>query len=177
LVSAVLSLAILAILGTSAMAANQTITIDDRAFSPRSVEVGLGELVTWQNNDEVDHTVTVDGALDIGPIPPGGSHAVSFGRAGTFEYGCTIHSGMKGTLTVLGAAGATPEPEPTAAPAAKAAPVPKATVAPTDTIDAAEGSETATLAMALATILAASAAAFGLAFLRVPRDLGSRRRG
>jgi len=40
--------------------------------------------------------------LDSGPIVSGGVYAHTFANAGTFNYICTIHSGMSGQVVVTG---------------------------------------------------------------------------
>jgi plastocyanin len=72
------------------------------AFTPGSLSVSVGTTVKWTNNDGVTHTVTAnDGSsFDSGPIAAGASFSFKFMTAGTFNYHCTIHSGMTGTIVV-----------------------------------------------------------------------------
>src|ERR687896_704582 len=37
-------------------AASTTVTIEDFAFSPKSITVDVGDTVTWRNNDDVAHS-------------------------------------------------------------------------------------------------------------------------
>jgi plastocyanin len=61
-------------------------------FSPTSLSIPVGDTVTWQNNDTVDHTATAnDGSFDSGAITPHGSFSFRFTKAGTVSYKCTIH--------------------------------------------------------------------------------------
>jgi plastocyanin len=78
-------------------------TIKDFAFSPDPVQAKVGDVVAWTNNDSTTHTVTLDdGSCDGGRAAPGSTVALTFGKAGTYAYHCTIHSNMKGTVQVSG---------------------------------------------------------------------------
>jgi plastocyanin len=77
------------------------VTIKDFAFNPATATATAGSKVTWTNNDTTAHTVTFDdGSADSGNIAPGSTFDHTFATAGTFAYHCTIHSQMKGTVTV-----------------------------------------------------------------------------
>jgi plastocyanin len=77
------------------------VTIKDFAFGPATATAAAGSKVTWTNNDTTAHTVTFDdGSADSGNIAPGSTFDHTFATAGTFAYHCTIHSQMKGTVTV-----------------------------------------------------------------------------
>ena len=77
------------------------VSIKDFAFNPATASVPTGSKVTWTNNDTTAHTVTFDdGSADSGNIAPGSTFDHTFATAGTFAYHCTIHSQMKGTVTV-----------------------------------------------------------------------------
>jgi plastocyanin len=77
-------------------------------FMPMEVTVPVGTTVTWINNDEAEHTVTAgDGLFDSGNImtanvAPGASFSFMFTEPGTYEYSCTIHPRMTGTIVVTG---------------------------------------------------------------------------
>jgi len=79
-----------------------SISIAGMAFSPSSLSVKVGATVTWKNNDGFTHTVTSDdgASFDSGNLPAGGSFSYKTTTVGTFDYHCTIHSGMTGTLVV-----------------------------------------------------------------------------
>jgi len=71
------------------------------AYAPNPIAVTVGGTVTWTNNDTVTHTSTADGgAWNSSSIAPGGTFSRTFSSAGTFQYHCTIHPGMVGTVTV-----------------------------------------------------------------------------
>jgi plastocyanin len=105
-----------------ALAADQTVVIDNFAYSPATVTVQEGDSVTWRNDDGDSHTATADdGSFDTGTLATGESGAVTFDTAGSFDYHCSIHPEMTGTVVVEAGA-----PAPTDAPA------PTGTAGPTD---------------------------------------------
>lgn len=78
-----------------------TVEIRGYSFSPQVVEVAIGTEVTWVNNDAVSHTVTSDsGEFNTGAFGTGQNRSYTFTKAGTYTYHCSIHPGMKGTVTV-----------------------------------------------------------------------------
>lgn len=77
------------------------VTIENYAFSPKTIKVKVGGTVTWTNNDSVAHTATGDSdEFDTGLISQGQSKSVTFDEAGTFTYHCTPHPNMKATVVV-----------------------------------------------------------------------------
>jgi plastocyanin len=72
-------------------------------YSPQTITVviGVNNTVTWVNNDNALHTVTSDAkAFDSGPISSGHSFTLNFTTVGQFQYHCTFHSWMHGTVLV-----------------------------------------------------------------------------
>jgi plastocyanin len=60
-------------------------------FDPGVIEVDAGSTVTWTNDDNFTHTVKVDGQNDH-KVDRGDSVSITFDRAGTYHYVCTLHS-------------------------------------------------------------------------------------
>jgi LPXTG-motif cell wall-anchored protein len=82
-------------------AASQSVTIRDYAFSPRTVTVQPGDTVTWTNRDGVRHSATAeDGSFDTGLLGSGESGEHTFREAGSYQYVCTPHPNMQGTVVV-----------------------------------------------------------------------------
>ncbi len=71
-------------------------------YSPSPYTVKAGSTVTWANKDTSAHTVTSVGSntIDSGVIPAGGTYSFTFTQPGTYQYYCTIHPWMKGTIVV-----------------------------------------------------------------------------
>ena len=131
-------------------AADDSVTIADLAFAPRTVTIGEGDSVTWTNQDGVDHTATGSG-FDSEAMGPGESSTIAFETAGTFAYACAIHPAMRGEVIVK-----------PAAPAATASPDGGSgtaiTPAPTDTMpeNDAEPPDAATVVAVLLALAGAS---------------------
>jgi plastocyanin len=81
-----------------------TVKMGDYYFRPRDVTVSAGDSVRWNNVGRVPegHTATGEG-FDSGVLEEGESFTHRFARAGTFDYVCTLHPAMRGTVTVSGA--------------------------------------------------------------------------
>ena len=79
-----------------------TIVISSNAFSPGSITVTQGTLVTWLNQDSQPHTATAVGAFDSGPIAPnGGRWTWVAAIPGTFQYRSTMQPNMAGSITIV----------------------------------------------------------------------------
>lgn len=73
------------------------VEISGYAFNPAAVQVKAGDSVKWVNNDSVPHTVTGTG-IDSGSLSKGQSFTKQFNQTGNFDYACSIHPAMKGTI-------------------------------------------------------------------------------
>ncbi|HET8999923.1 MAG TPA: plastocyanin/azurin family copper-binding protein [bacterium] len=77
------------------------VKIANFAFAPAAIMVAPGTSVVWTNGDVIPHTSTgTDKQWDSKPIQPGSSFKVTFDKAGTYTYGCTIHPFMQATVVV-----------------------------------------------------------------------------
>ena len=78
-----------------------SITIQNLAFTPPTIIIPAGSTVTWTNLDNLTHTVTADDESFTSPgIPNGGTYSRVFSTAGTYNYHCTPHPQMKGSIIV-----------------------------------------------------------------------------
>ena len=79
------------------------ICIQNQSYVPATLTVGPGQIVTWVNQDTVDHTVS--SSLSTGPhsnvMLPGDRYSFTFDSPGTFNYFCMLHTNMTGTVTVV----------------------------------------------------------------------------
>jgi len=81
--------------------AGDQVSIDNFAFAPASLTVRVGSTVTWTNRDEEPHTVAAtDGSFHSPGMGTGATYARTFPTAGTFDYVCSIHPSMHGTVVV-----------------------------------------------------------------------------
>ncbi|MCO5381584.1 MAG: cupredoxin family copper-binding protein [Methanosarcina barkeri] len=75
------------------------VTIENFSFNPASVEILTGDTVRWKNEDSVIHTVR-GSAFGSGELKKGDTYDFLFTDAGTYNYNCSIHPSMKGTVVV-----------------------------------------------------------------------------
>lgn len=89
-------------LSAPANATTPTITVQNMAFSPRSLGIPLGSTVTFAFRDPIAHTTTSNqGFWNSGPKTNGHDYVLYVGASGTFSYHCAIHPDMTGSLTVM----------------------------------------------------------------------------
>jgi plastocyanin len=87
-----------AIATVNVVADSQTIA----AYQPSPVAVPAGQSVTWTWQDQGNqHSVTADnGSFESCLHGAGFTYTTIFAKAGTYTYHCSIHPGMKGSVTV-----------------------------------------------------------------------------
>lgn len=70
-------------------------------FNPKTVTVKVGTRVIWKNVSAAPHTVTSSkGGHFNKQLPTGKSVSITFKKAGTYTYLCTIHPYMHGKIIV-----------------------------------------------------------------------------
>lgn len=87
----------------SASSAASTVTIKLFQFQPGRIQVKAGSTVTWTNDDEIFHTVTLDGkekSFDAPLDGKGKSFSFTFSKPGTYSYFCDRHEHMRGEIEV-----------------------------------------------------------------------------
>jgi plastocyanin len=75
------------------------VAVADNTFTPASIEVAVGDTVTFENEGQIAHTVTGDD-FDSGSLAPGDTFTFKASEKGSFSYVCTFHPGMQGTIEV-----------------------------------------------------------------------------
>jgi plastocyanin len=78
------------------------VSMKDIKFNPETLKIKVGQTVTWTNDDSVGHDVTGDDfkSGDPGGIDSGGTFQHTFKKAGKFDYVCSVHPGMNGSIQV-----------------------------------------------------------------------------
>lgn len=85
----------------SSTAGTVKVSIENFAFNPAAITAKVGDTVTFTNGDSAGHTATLDDGSCFTPtIASGKSDGLTFTAAGTYPFHCSIHSTMKGTITV-----------------------------------------------------------------------------
>ena len=90
----------------AAPAADTAVKIDNFTFTPQRVTVKAGTTVTWTNQDDIPHTVTsATKAFRSKALDTDDKFSFTFTTAGVYEYFCSLHPHMTGTIVVEGASG------------------------------------------------------------------------
>ena len=77
------------------------VTISDFKFNPATLTVPVGTTVTWTNNDEEPHTIAAkDGSFHSPGMDTHGTYSFTFTTPGSYDYICSIHPFMTGTVVV-----------------------------------------------------------------------------
>jgi plastocyanin len=78
------------------------VAMKDISFSPETVNVKVGQKITWTNDDSVPHNVVSQSGEKImsSTFGKGGTFSFTPTKAGTIDYVCTIHPGMDGKIVV-----------------------------------------------------------------------------
>lgn len=75
------------------------VIVDDNVFKPKTVEVGVGDTVTWRFEGQSAHNVTFEDD-EASDLMKDGEYERTFDEAGSFKYVCTVHPGMTGSVKV-----------------------------------------------------------------------------
>jgi glucose/arabinose dehydrogenase/plastocyanin len=80
--------------------------LTDTAYQPNPVQISVGDTVTWTNDDSQPHTVTSSedatphGRFDSSTMASDATFSHTFMEAGEYQYFCTLHPNMVGTVNV-----------------------------------------------------------------------------
>jgi len=98
-------LAAVALPGLAQSAASR-VAIDNFTFQPARLTVTAGTTVTWTNKDDIPHAVAaVDKLFKSKALDTDDSYSFTFTTPGTYQYFCSIHPHMTGTIVVEAATG------------------------------------------------------------------------
>jgi amicyanin len=94
-----------------ALAADTEVKIDNFTFNPPQVRVKAGTTVTWENEDDIPHTVTATKMqFKSKVLDTKDKFSFTFTTPGTYEYFCALHPHMTGTIVVEAATGSATPP-------------------------------------------------------------------
>ena len=90
------------------MPAGAALTSDEQIYyDPQIIEIEVGTTVVWDNADNTVHTVTsgqapadADGLFDSEMMAAGAAFEFTFTEEGSYDYYCTFHPWMVGTVNV-----------------------------------------------------------------------------
>lgn len=102
--TALVTVALWAVVVPQAGAAERSVNIQGSAFSPQSLQVANGDTVTWTNSDALAHSVkSTAGFFDSPTLGSGQSFSFTFTQQGSYAYFCSIHPSMTAEIRVPGA--------------------------------------------------------------------------
>ena len=77
------------------------VSIKDSEFDPATITAKVGQIVAFSNTSAAPHNATLDaGGCATSTLQPGSADGLRFTVAGTYPFHCTVHTQMKGTITV-----------------------------------------------------------------------------
>jgi plastocyanin len=86
---------------TVSAADGNDVAIQNFAFGPPSITVAAGTTVTWTNKDDEAHQVMSKTKLfHSSALDTKDAYSFTFKDPGTYEYFCTLHPQMTGTIVV-----------------------------------------------------------------------------
>jgi plastocyanin len=87
--------------GGSTPTQTNAVQVIDNSFSPSAIQVAPGTVVTWTwPNSTGTHNITFTDGSGSGDKSGPTSFSKAFPTAGTFNYSCTLHGGMNGSVLV-----------------------------------------------------------------------------
>jgi plastocyanin len=93
------------VLPASAQNASGAAGIDNFTFNPQKL-VKAGTTVTWTNNDDIPHAIAaVNKQFKSKALDTGDAYSFTFTTPGTYQYSCSLHPHMTGTIVVEEATG------------------------------------------------------------------------
>lgn len=78
------------------------VDISNFVFSPSTLNIKVGDSVTWTNKDSAMHSIKSDSGSELSSSSFGNGERYThvFAAAGTYAYHCGVHPGMKGKIIV-----------------------------------------------------------------------------
>lgn len=80
-----------------------TVKIENFSFDPPALTIKAGTTVTWRNEDDIPHTVVTTNRVFKSKVMDTDDNAsFTFTTPGSYEYFCSLHPHMRGTIFVEG---------------------------------------------------------------------------
>jgi plastocyanin len=96
-------LAALALSAASPARANEIVVkIENFTFEPAEITVKPGTTITWENDDDIPHSIVADNAkFHSKALDTGEKYSMTLADAGGVSYFCGLHPHMKGKISVV----------------------------------------------------------------------------
>ena len=90
-----------AVMAAPVGAQDAEVKIDNFTFVPQRVTIKPGTTVTWVNDDDIPHAIAATGKeFRSKVLDTNDKYSFTFTTVGTFEYFCSLHPHMTGTIVV-----------------------------------------------------------------------------
>lgn len=88
--------------GESSGGGSVSVTAVNFSFDPNELSAAAGDTIEFTNEDDAPHTFTAEEAGIDESVDAGGSTSISLAdvEPGSYDFVCTIHPDMKGTLEI-----------------------------------------------------------------------------
>jgi plastocyanin len=90
----------LALEGDTMASTAGSIVLDNFSFTPRAITVPVGTTITWMNRDDVPHTIVSEGNFKSPALDTDESYSRQFDSRGVYDYFCSLHPKMTGSISV-----------------------------------------------------------------------------
>jgi len=95
-----------AVLPGRAQSPADAVSIDNFTFNPQKLTVKAGTTVTWTNKDDIPHAIAAVGKeFKSKVLDTDNSFSFTFTTPGSYNYFCSLHPHMTGTIVVEAATG------------------------------------------------------------------------
>ena len=86
--------------------APQAVNVDNFTFNPQRLTIKAGSTVTWTNKDDIPHAIaSVSALFRSNALDTDDNYSFTFTSPGTYQYFCSLHPHMTGTIVVEAATG------------------------------------------------------------------------
>jgi plastocyanin len=104
-------LAGIAVMAAPAGAEDTAVKIENFTFAPQRLTVKAGTTVTWTNGDDIPHALaSTTKAFKSKVLDTDDKFSFTFTTVGVYEYFCSLHPHMTGTIVVEAATGGNATP-------------------------------------------------------------------
>ncbi len=77
-----------------------TVQVIDNRYEPAEVVIEAGQAVRWVFSGTMEHDVVAADGSFVSELLTSGEYVHVFDQAGTFEYDCSVHPEMTGSIIV-----------------------------------------------------------------------------
>ncbi len=89
------------VLPVQAQNAPGAVSIDNFTFNPQRLTIKAGTTVTWTNKDDIPHAIaTVSKLFRSKTLDTDNAYSFTFTTPGSYQYFCSLHPHMTGTIVV-----------------------------------------------------------------------------